>query len=45
MDIKTAYLNGDIDEEIFMHQPEGFENYNEQKNPLVCEPPKILFGL
>ena len=25
MDIKTAYLNFDIDEEIFMQQPEGFE--------------------
>ena len=28
MDIKTAFLNADIDEEIFMQQPEGFEKYN-----------------
>ena len=24
MDVKTAFLHGDIDEEIFMRQPEGF---------------------
>lgn len=24
MDIKTAFLNGDLDEEIYMEQPEGF---------------------
>ena len=45
MDIKTAYLNADFDEEIFMQQPEGFENYNDQGNPLVCKLNKILYGL
>jgi len=25
IDIKTAYLYGDLDEEIYMEQPEGFK--------------------
>ena len=24
MDVKTTFLNGDLDEEIYMEQPEGF---------------------
>ena len=45
MDIKTAYFNADFDEEIFMQQPKGFANYNDQGNPLVCKLKKILYGL
>ena len=35
MDIKTAYLNADIEEEIFMQKPEGLEMFDKQENPLI----------
>ena len=43
MDVKTAFLNGDRDEEIDMEQPEGFEILG--KEHLVCKLQKSLYGL
>ena len=40
MDVKTAYLNGDLDEEIFMHLPPGF-----QKPNTIWKLKKSLYGL
>jgi hypothetical protein len=40
MDVTTAYLNGELEEEIFMKQPEGFQQGN-----LVCRLNKSLYGL
>ena len=38
MDVKTAFLNGDLDEEIYMEQPEGFAlPGNEKKSLQVSE--------
>jgi hypothetical protein len=43
MDVKAAYLNGDLEEEIYMSQPEGIvERKNEQK---VCRLNKSIYGL
>nr|GEY77314.1 zinc finger, CCHC-type [Tanacetum cinerariifolium] len=43
MDVKTAFLNGDLDEEVYMKQPEGFVMPgNEYK---VCKLVKSLYGL
>lgn len=45
MDVKTAYLNVDIDCEIFMEQPQGFVETNEKGETLVCKLKKSLYGL
>jgi hypothetical protein len=43
MDVKTAFLNGDLKEEVYMEQPEGFIlPENEEK---VCKLVKSLYGL
>ena len=43
LDVKTAFLNGDLDEEIYMTQPEGYEVPG--KENLVCKLHKSLYGL
>ena len=41
MDVKCAFLNGDLTEEIYMQQPQRFST-----NPsLVCRLRKSLYGL
>ncbi|KAJ9535862.1 hypothetical protein OSB04_un000976 [Centaurea solstitialis] len=43
MDVKTAFMNGDLDEEVYMRQQEGFVlPGNENK---VCKLTKSLYGL
>ncbi|GJR36012.1 zinc finger, CCHC-type containing protein [Tanacetum coccineum] len=43
MDVKTTFLNGDLDEEVYMNQPQGFiMPGNENK---VCKLIKSLYGL
>lgn len=39
-DVKTAFLNGDLDEDIYMKQPPGFQNGKK-----VCKLNKSLYGL
>ena len=45
MDIKKAYLNAPIAEEIYMKQPEGFLQLENKRKPLVCLMKKSLYGL
>ncbi len=42
-DVETAFLNGNLSEEIYMRQPEGFIKPGEEK--LVCRLKKSLYGL
>ena len=43
MDVKTAFLNGDLEEKIYMEQLEGFIVSGQEKK--VCKLVKSLYGL
>jgi hypothetical protein len=43
MDVKTTFLNGELDEEIHMDQPEGLVIKGEEQK--VCKLLKSLYGL
>jgi hypothetical protein len=43
MDVKTAFLNGVIKEEVYIEQPQGFEV--EDRKTHVCKLKKALYGL
>ena len=42
MDVKTAFLNGDLNEEIYMEQSEGFVLLDNENK--VCRLVKSLYG-
>jgi len=43
LDVKTAFLHGELEEEIYMDQPEGF--IVPGKEDLVCKLKRFLYGL
>lgn len=45
VDINNAFLNGDLQEEIYMVQPPGFEQQGNGGQQLVCRLKKALYGL
>ena len=42
MDVKTAFLNGELNEEVYMIQLEGFTSIDESK---VCRLQRSIYGL
>ena len=43
MDVKTAFLNGNIDQEVFIEQLEGFALHSRESH--ICRLRKALYGL
>ena len=43
MDVKIAFLNGEIEEEIYIEQPKGFELHGKESH--VCKLKKALYRL
>ena len=43
MDVKTTFLNGVVEEEVYVEQPLSFETHD--KDSHVCRLKKYLYGL
>ena len=43
MDVKTTFLNGNLEEEVYMKQLEGF--FSSEGEHLVCKLKKSIYGL
>ena len=43
LDVKSTFLHGKLEEEIYMYQPKGFEV--KEKENLMCKLKKSLYGL
>jgi hypothetical protein len=43
MDVKTDFLNGEIEEEVYIEQPQGFKVHSRDTH--ICRLKKALYGL
>jgi hypothetical protein len=43
MDVKTAFLNGEVEQELYIEQPKGFVIHGKESH--VCKLKKALYGL
>jgi len=43
MEVKTVFLHGNLEEEVFMEQPEGVKEPTQEN--WICYMHKILYGL
>ena len=45
LDVQTAFLNADVEEEVFVKMDPGYERSNGSEVPLVVKLKKSLYGL
>ena len=43
MDVKTNFLNGVVEEEVYVEHPLGFKTHDRKSN--VCRLKKVFYGL
>ena len=43
IDVKVAFLNGVVEEEIYVEKPEGFETYDQESH--LCRLGRAFYGL
>ncbi len=41
MDVKSAFLNANMEEDIYIEQPQGFSKWSQE---MICKLYKTLFG-
>ena len=45
LDVQTAFLNADVEEEVYVKMPPGYETYDKSGVPFVIKLKKSLYGL
>ena len=45
IDVDTAYLYGELKEEVYLKQPKGYERHDDDGTPLACLLHKSIYGL
>ncbi|CAM9971317.1 unnamed protein product [Discosporangium mesarthrocarpum] len=45
LDVKTAFLQSELNEEIYVRQPRGFEKHSPSRAPYACRLRRSLYGL
>ena len=45
IDIKQAYLQAEVTENLFMHVPPGIHPFDDQGRPLMCKLKRSIYGL
>ena len=45
LDVDSAFLYGELNEEIYLQQPQGFEKFSKDGERLVCRLRKAIYGL